>query len=198
MEAVFGAEQYKFRESMAENGAWFNTVLPFTRNVIGPMDYTPVTFGDAKYPHKTTNAHELALSVVFESGVEHFADGTQSYRALPEPAKTFLQKVPSAWDETRAIAGEPGRSVVVARRNRDVWYVGGINGLAEPNSVRVDLSFLKEGSWTATIVRDGAKDREFASETRTVSPTDTTSVTMRPRGGFVMRLERTGNRGVDR
>jgi alpha-glucosidase len=198
MEAVFGAEQYKFRESMAENGAWFNTVLPFTRNVIGPMDYTPVTFGDAKYPHKTTNAHELALSVVFESGVEHFADGTQSYRALPEPAKTFLQKVPSVWDETRAIAGEPGRSVAVARRNRDVWYVGGINGLAEPNSVRVDLSFLKDGSWTATIVRDGAKDREFASETRTVSPTDTTTVTMRPRGGFVMRLERTGNRGVDR
>jgi alpha-glucosidase len=191
MEAVFGAEQYKFRESMAQQAAWFNTVLPFTRNVIGPMDYTPVTFGDAKYPHKTTSAHELALSVVFESGVQHFADSTQSYRSLPETAKTFLKRVPSAWDETRALSGAPGQSVVIARRNGDAWYVGGINGRTEAHTVRVDLGFLKEGSWTATIIRDGAQDREFASETKTVSPTDTTAVTMRPRGGFVMRLERT-------
>ena len=69
MEAVFGAEQYKYQARMSELGAWHNTVLPFTRNVIGPMDYTPVTFSDAKYPHQTTNAHELALSVVFESGI---------------------------------------------------------------------------------------------------------------------------------
>lgn len=190
MEAVFGAEQYKFRESMAEQGAWFNTVLPFTRNVVGPMDYTPVTFSDAKYAHKTTNAHELALSVVFESGVQHFADSAESYRSLPEAAKIFLKQVPSAWDDTRALSGEPGRSIVIARRDRDVWYVGGINGRTEAQTVRVDLGFLKEGSWTAAIVRDGARDREFASETKTVAATDSTSVTMRPRGRFVMRFER--------
>jgi alpha-glucosidase len=191
MEAVFGAEQYKFRESMAERGAWFNTVLPFTRNVIGPMDYTPVTFGDAKYPHTTTSAHELALAVVFESGVQHFADSARSYRSLPEAAKTFLKGVPSVWDETHALSGEPGRSVVVARRNGNTWYVGGINGRTEEQTVRVDLPFLTEGSWTATIVRDGARDRDFASETKMISASDTTSVTMRPRGGFVMRVERT-------
>jgi hypothetical protein len=191
MEAVFGAEQYKFRESMAEQGAWFNTVLPFTRNVVGPMDYTPVTFSDAKYPHKTTNAHELALSVAFESGVQHFADSVESYRSLPEAAKTFLKQVPSAWDETRALSGEPGQFVVIARRDRDVWYVGGINGRTEAQTVRVDLGFLKEGRWAAVIVRDGAQDREFASESKTVASTDSPSVTMRPRGGFVMRLERT-------
>jgi alpha-glucosidase len=192
MEAVFGAEQYKFRESMAEHAPRFNTVLPFTRNVIGPMDYTPVTFSDAKFPHTTTNAHELALSVVFETGIQHFADSVQSYRSLPDAAKTFLKRVPSVWDDTRALSGEPGRSVVIARRNRDVWYVGGINGRAESETVRLDLGFLKDGSWTATIVRDGAGDREFATETTTVAAADTTSVTMRPRGGFVMRLERTG------
>lgn len=190
MEAVFGAEQYKFRESMARQAAWFNTVLSFTRNVIGAMDYTPVTFGDAKYPHQTTNAHELALSVVFETPIQHFADSTQSYRSLPDAAKTFLKRVPSAWDETRALSGEPGQSVVIARRNGDAWYVGGINGRIEALTVRVDLGFLKDGSWTATIVRDGAQDREFASETKTVSPTETTVITMRPRGGFVMRIER--------
>ncbi len=189
MEAVFGAEQYKFRESMAERAAWFNTVLPFTRNVIGPMDYTPVTFSDVKFPHRTTNAHELALSVVFETAVQHFADSTTAYRSLPDAAKAFLEQVPSVWDETRTLSGEPGRSVVIARRNGNVWYVGGINGRSEAETVNMDLGFLKEGSWTAAIVRDGAQDREFASETKTVSPTDKTNITMRPRGGFVMRLE---------
>jgi alpha-glucosidase len=191
MEAVFGAEQYKFRESMAEHAASFNTVLPFTRNVIGPMDYTPVTFSDAKYPHRTTNAHELALSIVFETPIQHFADSAESYRSLPEPAKTFLSRVPTVWDDTLALSGEPGRSVVIARRTGNVWYVGGINGRADPQTVRVDLGFLKEGSWRATIVRDGDRDRAFASDVTTVSPADGPSVTMRPRGGFVMRLERT-------
>ncbi len=193
-EAVFGAEQYKFRESMAEHAPSFNTVLPFTRNVIGPMDYTPVTFSDAKYPHRTTNAHELALSVVFETAIQHFADSAESYRSLPEPAKTFLSRVPSVWDDTRALSGEPGESVVIARRNGEVWYVGGINGRADARTVRVDLGFLKEGSWRATIVRDGDQDRAFASDVETVSPADGPSVTMRPRGGFVMRIERTSAR----
>ena len=71
--------------------AWHNTVLAFTRNVVGPMDYTPVTFSDAKYPHQTTNAHELALSVAFESGVLHFADSPEAYGSLPDAAKQFLR-----------------------------------------------------------------------------------------------------------
>ena len=50
MEAVFGAEQYKFRRAFTTRAAWHNTVLPFTRNVIGPMDYTPVTFTDVRFP----------------------------------------------------------------------------------------------------------------------------------------------------
>ena len=78
MEAVAGAEQYKFREDYAGKAPWLNTVLPFTRNVAGPMDYTPVTFSDAKYPHRTTNAHELALSVIFETPIQHFADSVGS------------------------------------------------------------------------------------------------------------------------
>ena len=81
MEAVFGAEQYKFNERYAARSAWHNTVLPFTRNVVGPMDYTPVTFSDGKLPHRTTSAHELALSVVFETPIQHLADSVTSYRS---------------------------------------------------------------------------------------------------------------------
>ncbi|HSL22436.1 MAG TPA: glycoside hydrolase family 97 catalytic domain-containing protein [Vicinamibacterales bacterium] len=190
MEAVFGAEQYKFREAFTTKAAWHNTVLPFTRNVVGPMDYTPVTFSDVKYPHRTTNAHELALSVVFESGVQHFADSVESYRALGPEARKFLADVPAAWDESRVLAGEPGRLIVVARRDGDGWYVGGLNGQDAPADAHVSLAFLEAGRWTATIIRDGAEDRSFQSEARAVSPADTIDLPMRPRGGFVVRLAR--------
>ncbi|RMF89190.1 MAG: glycoside hydrolase family 97 protein, partial [Planctomycetota bacterium] len=68
MEAVKGAECYTFAADFPANAPVHNTILPFTRNAIGSMDYTPVAFSDERYPHITTNAHELALSVVFESG----------------------------------------------------------------------------------------------------------------------------------
>ena len=190
MESVMGAEQYKFSEDYQAKSAWHNTVLPFTRNVPGEMDYTPVTFTDHKYPHHTTNAHELALSVVFEVGVQHLADSDKAYRALPDGPKTFLKQVPAAWDETALVDGEPGKSVVVARRAGDVWYVGGINGQEAPRDTRVEMSFLGQGSWQLTLIRDGENDRSFAASARQVTSKDALDVPVRARGGFVMRLAR--------
>ena len=191
MEAVFGAEQYKFRDFYPAKAPWHNTVLPFTRNVAGPMDFTPVTFTDAMYPHKTTNAHELALSIIFETPVQHFADSVGSYRGLPEAANTFLKQVPTAWDETRVLSGEPGGQLIIARRDRGVWYVGGINGRDTGSTAQVKLDFLKAGVWQGTLVRDAGDDRQFASEALKVKPEGAVTVAMRPRGGFVFRLART-------
>ena len=70
---------------MRKQAAWHNTVLPFTRNVIGSMDYLPVAIGDAIHEHQTTNAHELALTVVFESGIVHFPDSSASYPGCRQP-----------------------------------------------------------------------------------------------------------------
>ena len=191
MEGVMGAEQYKFSAEYQAKSAWHNTVLPFTRNVPGEMDYTPVTFTDHKYPHRTTNAHELALSVVFEVGVQHLADSDKAYRALQQEPKTFLKQVPAAWDETRVLSGEPGRSVVIARRAGDVWYVGGIGAQEAPESARVALAFLGvQGTWNLTMLRDGEDDRSFATASRQVTSKDAIEVVMRPRGGFVLRLAR--------
>jgi hypothetical protein len=195
MEAVLGAEQYKSREDFPRHAAHQATILPFTRNALGAMDYTPVTFTDLRYPRLTTNAHEVALSVVFQSGVQHFADSARSYRALPEPVLTFLKQVPSGWDDTRGLSGEPGEAVVVARREGEVWYVGGVTA-DEARTARVPLGFLAEspgarttaGGWEMTLIADGAADREFSIRTARVSPTDTIEVPMRARGGFVMRL----------
>ena len=196
MEAVFGAEQYKFRQAFTTRAAWLNTVLPFTRNVIGPMDYTPVTFTDVRYPRTTTNAHELAQSVVFESGIQHFADSVEAYRALADAPKQFLKQVPAGWDETRGLAGEPGKSVVIARRDNQTWYVGGLNADTAV-TVKVALAFLGAGSWSMTLIGDGAADREFKDSTRSVTSTETIEVPMRARGGFVMRITKAATPGID-
>jgi alpha-glucosidase len=187
MEAVFGAEQYKFRPEFAKRAASHNTVLPFTRNVVGVMDYTPVTFTDHKHPRTTTNAHELAQSIVFETALQHFADGIDGYRALPDAPKVFLRDVPVVWDDTKALMGEPGKSVIIARRHDREWYVGGLNADTAQQAT-VSLDFLGSGHWRMTLIADGNEDRAFVHNERDVTSADTVTVPMRSRGGFAMRL----------
>jgi hypothetical protein len=188
MEGVFGAEQYKFSARMGPEGAWHNTVLVFTRNVVGPMDYTPVTLTNAKFPHQTTNTHELALSVAFESGALHFADSPDAYADLPDAARQFIADVPVAWDETRLLDGEPGHLAVVARRRGSSWWVGGISGTATPQTVPLDLSFLGTGEWDAVILRDGAVPQQVVTESAMVRPVDRINIPLLARGGFAVRI----------
>jgi hypothetical protein len=189
MEAVAGAEQYKFNKDYPAKAAWHNTVLAFTRNVVGPMDYTPVTFSDSKFPHLTTFGHELALSIVFESGLQHYADSVAAYRALPKPALDLLEAVPAAWEETRLLAGEPGSLVVVARKGAGGWYLAGISGKDTAQTVRVDLSVLGPGRHTLSLVTDGAGPRALTNETRTIKQGETLALNLLPRGGFAARVE---------
>jgi alpha-glucosidase len=193
MEAVFGAEQYKFRDFYPAKAPWHNTVLPFTRNVAGPMDFTPVTFSDAQYPHVTTNAHELALSIIFETPIQHFADSVESYRSQPPEVKHFLAQVPTAWDETRVLSGEPGGQLVIARRDRGVWYVGGINGADVAATVTVAANFLRDGSWDAATLGDapGTARGFVVGGVKGAHATSRLTQRMNAHGGFVMRFERT-------
>ncbi|HET8655083.1 MAG TPA: glycoside hydrolase family 97 catalytic domain-containing protein [Longimicrobiaceae bacterium] len=188
MEAVHGAESYKFDANFPKLAPSRNVMLVFTRNAIGPMDFTPVTFSDAAHPHLTTDAHELALSVVFESGVQHFADRVEAYLSLPDAPKRFLGAVPAAWDETRLLSGDPSSYVVLARREGDDWYVGGISGEETALHLPVDLSFLGAGSYDLLLIRDGADPRSFQSQRRVVRAGDTIPVDVLPRGGFAMRI----------
>jgi alpha-glucosidase len=190
MEAVPGAEQYKFNERYAPKAPWHNVVLAFTRNVVGGMDYTPVTFTDHKFPRITTDAHELALSIVFESGLQHFADSVASYHKLPDAASVLLKSVPAAWQETRFLGGEPGKLAVFARRGADGWYVGGISGQDTPQTFDLDLSFLgnTSGQQTLTLITDGDGSRHLTSTTRQVKAGDKIRVELLPHGGFAARL----------
>ena len=192
-EGVYGAEWYNNVPTFTDKAASHNATLPFTRNVIGPMDYTPCAFSDSQHPHITTHAHELALTVLFESGLQHLADKPESFLAQPQEVQDFLSHLPSVWDETRFLSGYPGESVVLARRSGDTWYIAGINGTDQEKELVVkqgDGSFVtpddatKEFSVTAFL---DAGEREWQILTSVgVLPE---KVTCRPRGGFVYILQ---------
>ncbi|GAA3310895.1 glycoside hydrolase family 97 protein [Streptomyces cinereospinus] len=174
-EAVYGAEQQN-------NRAARNTVLPFTRNVVSSMDFTPVVFSMSN--RDTTDAHELATAVVFESGWQHYADNPESYQSRPE-ALRILDQLPTAWDETRLLAGAPGQETYMARRAGGRWYVGGISSV-DAKTFQSPLGFLGDGRWLLETVRDGSGP--LVRETRVVSRTDTLSVPMQRNGGFASVL----------
>ncbi|MEU6719189.1 glycoside hydrolase family 97 catalytic domain-containing protein [Nonomuraea sp. NPDC046802] len=143
MEGVHGAEKRTLSTAHL-------TALPFTRNVVGSMDYTPMAFHRPGRP--TSDAHELGLAVTFESGLQNLAGTVESYRARPE-AERFLEQVPAAWDETRLLSGRPADHVVLARRSGDRWFIGaGVSGASR--LIEVPLSML-HGRWLVEVVRDG-------------------------------------------
>jgi hypothetical protein len=185
-EGVYGAEWYNNVGTFTTKAASHNATLPFTRNVVGPMDYTPCAFSDSQHPHITSHAHELALTVLFESGLQHLADRPESFLAQPQAVQDFLGTLPAAWDETRFVSGYPGESCVLARRSGKTWYVAGINGTDEEKTLSVPLDFIK-GKLTATLFADsGSKDEPWRIETIKKLPA---TVTCQPRGGFIFRIE---------
>ena len=176
-EGVYGAEWYNNVPTFTNRAARHNATLPFTRNVIGPMDYTPCTFSDSQHPHITSHGHELALTVLFESGLQHLADRPESYLAQPQEVQQFLSSLPAAWDETRFVAGYPGEYVIMARRSGNKWYLAGINGTDEVKEV--PLPFQGKN---ATLFTDAAgKDQTWRIEKQKKTPK---SVVFQPRGGF--------------
>ena len=189
-EAVRGAESLGSQDR-CDKAALQNAVLPFTRNVVGSMDYTPVTFSNkvrrgVEAFRRTSVAHQLALSVVFESGFQCLADRAEAYLALPPEPKEFLRRVPAAWDESRLLAGYPGDHAIVGRRAGSVWYVGGINGLDECRT----LSFkLPEGTKGKTIrwITDGDDINSFGITE--ILAEDIATLKMLGNGGFCAIIE---------
>jgi alpha-glucosidase len=166
-----------------ENGlnATRNTILPFTRNVIGSMDYTPTRFATAK--PQTSNAHELALPVVYESGWTHIVSSPEELASQPEGAR-FLGQLPTAWDETRLISGAPGEQAVIARRNGTTWFVGGISS-GTAGAVAVPLSFLSSGRWLVETITDNGPTLARSSSVRTSQ--DQLTINTAEHGGFVLQ-----------
>ena len=183
MEAVYGAEWYNNNGRMTNAAASHNATLPFTRNVIGPMDYTPCTFTDSQNPHITTDCHELALPILFESGLQHMADRPDAYLSLPEPVRNLLSGLPSAWDDTRLLAGYPGESAVIARRSGDTWYIAGINGTESEITLEPDFSKIGKNVVLSTLITDNGDKPALGFNIQ--NNVKAGKLTLPARGGFV-------------
>ena len=189
-EGVRGAEWYNNGPEFTTTAPEHNTILPFTRNVVGAMDYTPVTFTNSQFPHITSYGHELALSVVFESALQHMADRPEGYYELPDAAKNFLKELPNAWDNTKLIDGYPGKDLTIARNKGNVWYIGGISAERNPKVKTLTFNFLPENvNYKLTLMADGEHDKKLETRYVVVSKTSTVKVRLLGRGGFAASLK---------
>lgn len=128
-----------------------NTILPFTRFLCGPADYTPCYF-NARV--KNTHAHQLAMPVVYYSPVTflYWYDTPSLYQG--EKELEFWKNVPTTWDETYPIDGEPGEYIAMARRSGEKWFVGVMNGL-EARKLSLSTEFLQRGKrYMVTLYED--------------------------------------------
>lgn len=120
--------------------ATHNTILPFTRFLAGPADYT-ICYYSGKL--KNTHAHQLALSVIYYSPIQflYWYDNPSNYNG--EPEVEFFDKVKTVWDDTKVLNGEVGEYITTARRSRDEWFVGAITN-NDARTVNVPLAFLSD------------------------------------------------------
>ena len=165
-----------------------DVILPFTRYVAGPGDYTPTVFATSELMGNSW-AHELAQAIVFTSPFICFGGHPQSY--LDNPARDVLTAMPAVWDETRVLAGsEPGKVVAEARRSGQQWFIAVING-GEVTTLDLPLDFLGTGQWKSTLLRD-VKDKQDAWDRKDIEATrsDHIKLELAARGGFVGRIYR--------
>jgi hypothetical protein len=186
-EAIKGFEMITFNQPDANEEATHCAMLPFTRNAFDPMDFTPMNLYkiNTQVKRQTSSGFELALSVLFLSGIQHFAESPEGMSHVPEAVKEFLRILPTQWDDVQFIDGFPGKYVVIARRSGSKWYISGIN--AEGAEKQVKLNTAAFGKKQAYLITDGAEDLSFTTSKE--APKKETSVTMKPKGGFVMVVE---------
>ena len=197
-ESAQGSEYQGFHGSAVNH----TTMLPFTRLIGGPMDYTPGLFENdiTKYnPDRhawvnTTLCNQLSLYVTLYSPLQMAADLPETYEKFRD-AFQFIVDVPVAWDTVWYLEAEPYEYVTIARKQKDMdaWFVGGTNG-ADPRTSTLDLSFLPAGKFTATIYRDAKKahyktnPQAYVIETKTVTNKTKLKLFEAAGGGYAVKI----------
>ena len=161
-------------------------ILPFTRFVIGPGDYTPTVF-NPKELRGFTWPRELAQAIVFTSPFLCYADHPTNY--LNNPMVDVLKAIPSVWDETIVLPGsEIGKCAAFARRSGKQWFIGVING-GEATTLDLPLDFLGRGKYQMIQLGDAPnRDDAWQREEKTVKRSDRVRLSLRPGGGSVCQL----------
>lgn len=200
-EGVHGLEQMKWSPSSVDQ-VKYDVMIPFLRQVAGPMDYTQGAMRNATrsnyYPCNSepmsqgTRCRQLALYIVLDSPFNMLCDSPSNY-AREQECTDFIASVPTVWDETRILKGKMGKYIVTARRSGDTWYVGGINDW-DATELDVDLSFIPGvQSKKVEMFTDGINAhraaRDYKKSETAVSAEGTVKVSLAPGGGFVMKID---------
>ncbi|HOX81808.1 MAG TPA: glycoside hydrolase family 97 catalytic domain-containing protein [Chryseolinea sp.] len=190
-EAVFGYEMITFGQGSADAAPKHSVMSAMVRNAFDPMDFTPMNlYKIPRIKRVTTSAFELATSVVFLSGIQHYAESPDGMNHVSENIKDFLRALPNSWDDVKFIDGYPGKLYVVARKSGNTWYVAGINGENTEKQLTLDLSFLKNKK--GNIIASGNEndgEPSFSSSTLYVPEIGKLNITLKGNDGFVAVFE---------
>jgi alpha-glucosidase len=181
-EAIRGMESRGLQDR-----ARHQTILPFTRYLAGPADYTTMIFSERR--RNSTWAHQIATMAVFASSLLTIAANPQSI--LENPAVDVIKSIPAVWDETIVLPDSRiGELAAFARRTGNTWFLAIMDG-ASARTISVPLSFLGDGAYRATLVYD---DKDSSAAVRidhaTLKRSDSLNIDLRDGGGFIGRFSK--------
>ena len=200
VEGVRGLEQTKWSKYANPE---HNVTLPFTRMLLGPMDYTPGAMVNAgaeknfapvfeRPMSMGTRVHQLAMYVVYEAPLQMLADSPSHYLREPEVME-FLKPVPTVWDETRVLAAQLGDYVSIARRKGQDWYIGAMTDWTS-RTLEIDFSFLPSGRFRMVAYEDGLNAEKMGHDykvmTRDIDRTRKLTIRLASGGGWAARIYR--------
>lgn len=187
-EAVYGYEMITFGQKDADLAPPHMVMSAFARNAFDPMDFTPVNlYKVPRIQRRTSSAFELATSVIFQSGIQHFAESPDGMAHMKPEVKQFMREVPVTWDETRFLYGYPGMSYVIARRSGTRWYIAGINADSTELDLSLALPFIKKEKAGKLFTMQGG---ELSMSTyKTSLRTGHNHFFLKPNDGFVLVVE---------
>ena len=196
-EAVLASENVFFSEHHAKQEGFELTMHPFCRNAVAAMDWGGTIMNkylskDNKSRHRryTSDGFEMAAAIMNQASVQCIAIYPNNLTELPKHEIDFLKAVPSTWDETRFVAGYPGKYAVVARRHADKWYIAGLNGTNQAMKLTLKLPMLASKN-VSYYYETANKDKNAfwpvsQMKTAKVDKNGNMKVEMQPLGGIVI------------
>jgi len=196
-EGVKGLEHNKWSRDITPE---HNLTLPFIRMVTGPMDYTPGAMLNTQPDNfrmifnrpmsMGTRAHQVAMYMIYESPLQMMADSPSNYNKESECAD-FISRIPTTWEDTRVLEAGIAEYIMLARKNGSCWYIGAMTN-ENAREFTLDMSFLKDGEYSAEIIEDGINADRYGSDyrkvNRTISNGDSLTIRLAPGGGWAAIL----------
>ncbi|NPD44799.1 glycoside hydrolase family 97 protein [Lentimicrobium sp. S6] len=197
-EGLKGLENVKWSKIMTPE---HNLTLPFIRMAAGPMDYTPGAMDNAHEEYFNirwnrpmsmgTRCHQVAMYVIYESPLQMLCDNPSNYYREKESTQ-FISQIPTTWDETIVLEAKVGSYILMARRNGNNWYLGGMT--VEEQEFEIELDFLEKASYQVEIMQDGINSDKNAQDYKHISTSIESSekiqVKMHKGGGYTAILKK--------